>query len=155
MRNLLSISIWLIFLCAWIHNCNSSSPNNNQNEESTIPDSLLIAQCIKNVFSIDDSLGSVRNHACETIALSQTISNYTSALKKLNFKDCPEEFKKAFKDHWIAWDDMIPVVNNYPDLRGEMHDLFDQIEIGADSSAFNIKLKAIWDTWAIIEQNSK
>lgn len=129
--------------------------NSNQHEVIAIQDSLLISQCVKEVFAQDDSLGSVRNHACETIPLSQTIVNYTSALKKLDFQHCPEEFEKAFKAHWIAWENMISVVDKYPDMRGEMHDLFDQIELSPDSSSFKLSLKAIWDTWAVVEKSTQ
>ena len=144
--------LFFLFTCFWLFSCNPSV--SEQQDSSVLPDSLKTAQCIKEVFALDDSLGSVRNHACESIPLSETIINYTTALKSLNYQQCPKAFAQAFNTHWKAWDEMIPVVNKYPDLRGEMHDLFDQIEKGPDSSTFKIKLKAIWDTWAIVEQSS-
>ena len=46
---------------------------------------------------------------------------------------------------------MTMVTDQYPNLRGEMHDLFDIIEKGKDSGAFKTHLKAIWDTWENVE----
>ena len=111
--------------------------------------------CMASIFKQDDSLGSIRNHACEKITLSKTISNYVTSMKRLDFKNCPDDFKNAFEEHEAAWKDMIQVTDNYQDLRGELHDLFDQIEASPDSLEFKKRLKLIWDTWAKIEKVSK
>lgn len=111
--------------------------------------------CMERVLKLDDSLGSIRNHSSEKVSLSKTIADYTYALDNLNYEYCPEDFKSAFKKHAKAWQDMIMVTNQYPDLRGEIHDLFNQIEVSSDSLLFKNKLKQIWDTWSIIEDASK
>ncbi|WP_418603117.1 hypothetical protein [Hwangdonia sp.] len=111
--------------------------------------------CIEKIIKTDDSLGTIRNYECEKISLSQTISNYANSLNNLDFTGCPEQFKTAFKNHEQAWRNMMVLTNNYPELRGEMHDLFDTIKTGKDSAAFNPLLKNIWDTWAIIEKEIK
>lgn len=113
------------------------------------------SNCTERILKIDDSLGSVRNHACENKSLSKTIGDYATVLSNLDFTNCPANFKNAFKKHEIAWQDMIHVTKNYPDLRGELHDLFDQIEAGPDSLEFKNRLKLIWDTWAKIEEAAK
>ncbi len=50
---------------------------------------------------------------------------------------------------------MIPLAETHPELRGEMHVLFDKLEKCADAETFKPLLKAIWDTWAEIETAMK
>lgn len=108
-------------------------------------------ECIQNILTKDDSLGAIRNHACEQISLSETINQYISSLRELNYNACPKEFTNAFYQHQEAWLRMVPLVDQYPDLRGEMHDLFDTIEDGKDGETFKPLLKDIWDTWGLVE----
>ena len=51
-----------------------------------------------------------------------------------------------------AWDEMQKFTKRYPDMRGEMHVLFDEIEKGKDKHTFKPILKEIWDTWAEVEK---
>ena len=111
--------------------------------------------CIERVIALDDSLGTLRNHACEKISLSATIEQYVAGMRAMNFERCPGDFTKAFNQHIEAWSNMQVVTDRHPDLRGEMHDLFDQLEAGADSAQFKPRLKAIWDTWGEIEKAMK
>ena len=111
--------------------------------------------CVAYVLAQDDSLGAIRNHACETISLAETIRNYTDGLEHINYNGCPAEFKEAFKAHWEAWRQMIPLVEKYPNLRGEMHDLFDVLEEGEHADEFKPLLQAIWDTWGEVEKAKK
>lgn len=46
---------------------------------------------------------------------------------------------------------MIPFVEKHPELRGEMHDLFDEVENSKDTNEFKPLLKEIWDTWGAVE----
>ena len=108
--------------------------------------------CISNILSLDDSLGTIRNHACESISLSETIKQYVRSVNNLDFDNCPYEFTNAFKNHLKAWEDMQKFTNRYPDMRGEMHVLFDEIGKGKDKNIFEPILKEIWDTWAEIEK---
>jgi hypothetical protein len=73
-------------------------------------------------------------------------------MKKLDFQGCPPDFTVAFEKHRQAWNDMIPLVKKYPDLRGEMHVLFDQLEKGEDAERFKLLLKNVWDTWGEVEE---
>ena len=109
-------------------------------------------ECVDHIFKKDDSLGTVRNHASEEISLSETIKRYTAALNHLDFSNCPDEFSAAFNEHIVSWNQMEDVTDKYPDLRGEMHDLFDIIDKSRDSIEFRSHLKAIWDTWEPIEK---
>ena len=112
-------------------------------------------ECVDRIIAIDDSLGTIRNHACKTISLSQTIKNYTDGLSNIDYTSCPKIFTQAFQFHIEAWLDMMEVTDHYPQLRGEMHDLFDAIEKGVHKELFDPRLKAIWDTWADIESAMK
>ena len=141
-------SIGFYFLMWFIISCNQSA---TKEQQETKGPTAAEQQCIQNVIALDDSLGTIRNHACETISLSETIEHYAAAMEKINYEDCPEEFAVAFVKHRQAWMAMTAVTDKYSDLRGEMHTLFDQIEKGKDSTLFKPLLKNIWDTWGAVE----
>ena len=126
---------------------------NQSNKDNATEDDLSEVQktCIDNILDQDEILGEKRNHDCEVMPLSETIKLYVAGLDGLDFTNCPEAFSVAFSKHKDAWLAMIPITDNYPDLRGEMHDLFDVIEQGENEEAFSPALKTIWDTWAEVE----
>lgn len=113
---------------------------------------LYEKECIDRIIAADDSLGKIRNNACKVVSLSESIQQYTSEMEKLNYKDCPSTFTDAFEKHRQSWIAMLAVTDKYPDLRGEMHELFNQLEQSNDSSSFKPLLKSIWDTWAEVEK---
>ncbi len=110
--------------------------------------------CMDRALILDDSIGKIRNHACENLSLSSAITNYVDVIDQMDFKNCPEAFKIAFKNHTTAWRYMTDITDKHSELRGEMHDLFEEIEMNSDSVAFKKALKQIWDTWAVIESVS-
>lgn len=112
-------------------------------------------ECMENVLAVDDSLGKLRNTDCKTLSLSTSISKYTSAMKAVDFTGCPEDFTTAFTAHRTAWDEMIPVTDKHPALRGEMHDLFKRLESSSDSVMFKKRLARIWSTWAEVEKTAR
>ncbi len=118
---------------------------------TTISSSENEIKCINRIIALDDSLGKIRNHACKIVSLSESITQYHMGIKENDLNDCPEEFKKAFFNHQLAWKDIKIITDKYPDLRGEMHTLFDSIEKGKDSTEFKKYLSNIWATWTIIE----
>lgn len=118
---------------------------NSQNSKSRS------GECIENIIQVDQKLGKIRNHSSEKISLSETITEYTDSLSSLNYDDCPGQFTTAFKEHIEAWKDVKRVTDNYLELRGEMHDLFDELEKGKDSIEFKLLSKRIWDTWGKVE----
>ena len=142
-------SEWKILRQIW----NVRPGEENQKEAGKI--NLSGQTCIEKIIALDDSLGTIRNHACKTISLSETIKQYTAGMNQFDFQTCPEAFTVAFKKHIAAWTDMLVVTNQYPELRGEMHDLFDQLEVGEQAELFKSLLKSIWDTWAEVEQAMK
>ncbi|NNE25844.1 MAG: hypothetical protein HKN09_03290 [Saprospiraceae bacterium] len=108
-------------------------------------------ECIHNILEQDSLLGSLRNHACEVISLEATILNYTDSLLALDYSNCPNAFTLAFKSHILAWQKLIPEVEAYDSLRGEMHELFDVITAEDIDSSFTLGIKEIWSTWDSVE----
>ncbi len=133
----------------WLTACNNTPPKSPQSTDSTTTSNST--SCIEYIIAQDDSLGGVRNHACENISLAETILQYATAVEQLDYSNCPSGFEAAFRNHCKAWRQMIPFVEKYPDLRGEMHDLFDEFEVGKDTAEFRPLLKEVWDTWADVE----
>ena len=107
--------------------------------------------CIHAVLKKDGKWGGARNHRCEKVSLSKTIQVYVDSLAQLDFSGCPKNFTTAFKAHIDAWREMIPVTDAFPDLRGEMHDIFAEIEKSEAATGFKSKLNQIWDTWYVVE----
>ena len=107
--------------------------------------------CMALAIAQDDSLGKIRNQACKTISLSETIRQYAGSIESINYTDCPAAFETGFKKHRAAWIALLPVTDQYPDLRGEMHDLFKQLESGKHAGQFKPLVQSVWDTWAEIE----
>ena len=143
----------LTFICLFLFlSCDEKS---NQRQPQAESAANVEKSCMEKIIEEDNTLGTTRNHACEKTTLAETIVNYANALEQLDYGDCPKAFSQAFARHIQAWRDMIPLVEKYPDMRGEMHDLFDEIEKGKDAETFKPLLKAIWDTWAEIEDAMK
>lgn len=143
-HNLLFPAFLFTFL---LFNCNNSQPADSSGDSQN-PDQT----CIEKIIAEDEKFGKIRNHACENQSLSQTVIDYTTALEGLDFSECPEAFSNAFKGHIEAWRAVIPATDKYPDLRGEMHDVFEIIETGADSTEFKALVAEVWATWGNVEK---
>ena len=124
-RNKINYLFGAIWIFATMASCKHSSSSQLITETESISNSK---NCIKNIIAEDESLGKTRNHNCEKISLSETIRIYANGLEALDFAECPEKFSTAFQSHIKAWKEMIIITDKYPNLRGEMHDLFDEIE---------------------------
>ncbi|WP_313805801.1 hypothetical protein [Flavobacterium sp.] len=109
-------------------------------------------KCITRLIEKDDKIGKIRNKQCETLSLSQTILNYTEAMKSISADACPDAFVVAYESHRKAWIDMLPITDQFPAMRGEMHVLFKQLEQSDASVAFKKQLAKIWATWAEVEK---
>ncbi len=131
-----------ILISVSLFTCNNGSKNYTTIEKA----------CINNVIELDSEAGEIRNHACEKQSLSQTIKDYVAHLNSMDFSSCPDSFSTAFKNHVKAWENIIVITGNHDKLRGEMHHLFDEISKSTDSAVFKKELKAIWDTWALVEK---
>jgi len=145
MKNISQVVLLLLVVLVTFH-CTNKKPNP---KNSTPGDEK---NCIEHVIAIDDSIGGLRNHNCEKISLSETIKIYTDGIENISFDYCPRNFSKAFEAHKKAWVAMMEVTDKYPDLRGEMHDLFKILEEGEDKDSFKPLLDKIWSTWADVEK---
>lgn len=147
MKNIITI-LSLLFIIS----CGNSEVNNTS-EVPVMTD--LAMTCIQQVVTMDQSLGSIRTRASENISLSASINQYIESTNVINMKDCPEDFKVAFKKHQEAWLNTLVITDKYPELRGQMHILFEQISQGEDGAALAPLVKAIGDTWVAVEQTIK
>jgi hypothetical protein len=53
-----------------------------------------------------------------------------------------------------AWKMVTKVTDKYPLLRGELHDIFAELEKSKDSTEFNDLVKQVWNTWKKVEENA-
>jgi hypothetical protein len=126
----------------------------NQNNSDLMPETKR-TECIERIFEKDSVLGEIRNHASESKSLSLSIMNYTKELEALDYTNCPEKFVSSFQEHIEAWKMVTKVSDKYPSLRGELHDVFAELEKSKDSTEFNDLVKQVWDTWYKVEENAK
>jgi len=127
------------------------SPGCKSDNKTCVTDTNTELECIAQIIAQDERLGAIRNHASIQLSLSLAIDQYTAALKELDYTQCPEGFSIALTRHVQAWEDMKSVTDQFPELRGEMHALFDSIAESDRKTKFDVKLKMIWDTWAEVE----
>ena len=127
----------------------------NRNTLNTISLEEQHVNCIEDIFEKDSVLGEIRNHAPKAMALSEAINSYTHDLESLDFSNCPENFTASFKKHIEAWKMVTKVSDKYPALRGELHDIFEALETGSDSTEFKLLLKEVWDTWNVVKESSQ
>ena len=111
------------------------------------------AEAIKSIFTQDAKLGSIRNHACEDTSLTATVRQYVADLDALDFSACPADFAVAFQKHRDAWQDALGFFKPFDELRGEMHDLFEQINQTGEAQKAELTkyVQAITDTWTEVE----
>lgn len=150
MDKLLHISCFVL-LCFITLSC--KQPASKVEKSADKNNKVSKQECIDRVIALDNSLGKIRNHDCKTVSLSQAILNYTQGIKKIDYSNCPETFIVAFEKHRQAWLEILSVTDEYPNLRGEMHDLFKILEEGNNKEDFKPLLESIWDTWGEIEKS--
>lgn len=149
MKKVYEIRLFLLIVTAFLlQSCDRRISRFTEKNQVSITDK----QCINKVIAADDSLGKIRNLECKKHALSQTITSYTLAMRKIQKQDCPKEFSKAFDLHIQSWDNILVVTDKYPSIRGEMHDLFKQLEKSKDSIEFKKLQAEIWKTWVEVEK---
>ena len=143
---IISIVLLLILLAS----CGKSNDSKDLDQQN-----LANKNCIDKIIAVDDSLGKIRNDACNKISLSSAINQYVKSLKELDYIDCPDSFSTAFHNHLHAWINILEITDHYPDLRGEMHSLFNTLEKSEHSERFKILLNEIWETWSLVEKEMK
>ena len=127
------------------------------NKDSVTSNSAIktSTSCIEQIMEQDSVLGNIRNHSSEMGSLSDAITDYTQDLEALDYSQCPEAFTKAFQQHIDAWKKVTLITDKYPALRGELHDIFSELEKSKDSVEFKALVKEVWDTWALVEESKK
>jgi vacuolar-type H+-ATPase subunit I/STV1 len=143
----------ILILALSVLSCNNSEKKNNQTKLESV--AIKKAKCIENILQRDSELGDIRNHASEQSSLSKTIDDYANSVKSLDFKNCPDKFTIAFHKHIKAWLDLKKVSDKYPELRGELHEIFSELEKKKDSIEFKLRQAKIFDTWKIVEEITK
>lgn len=133
----------ILLACLALAACATSAP----------PKPSPAVTAIRAVLQEDTGLGGVRNHAPESMPLAEAVEAYVSGLDTIDFGGCPADFIAAFERHRDAWRESIRYFEEFDGMRGELHDLFDEIrEIDADSRRrIEAIEKGIWDTWAEVE----
>jgi len=133
--------------------CNNVGKKNGKTKLESVY--IKTAECIESILQRDSELGKIRNHSSEQLSLSETIDDYTNSLKSLDYKNCPDKFTIAFHNHIEAWLDVKKVSDKYPELRGELHVIFAELEKKKDSLEFKLLETRISDTWNIVEEITK
>lgn len=117
------------------------------------PATALQKECMERVLRMDSTMGAGRNRASRKMPLSQAIRDYVRGIEAIDFRGCPAAFTGAFTRHKEAWKGLLPITDKYPRLRGELHQLFGQLEKGPHAEDFKRRLGAVWDTWAEVEKS--
>ena len=134
--------------------CNNAEKKDNETKLESVTD-IKKAECMESILKRDSELGKIRNHSSIQISLSETIHNYTNSIKSLDYSNCPDKFTIAFHEHIKAWLDVKKVSDKYPELRGELHVIFSELEKKKDSIEFKLLQARISDTWKIVEEITK
>ena len=108
---------------------------------------------IRAVLEEDRALGARRNRAPESGSLAAAVRAYVEGLDAIDFGDCPADFTEAFTLHRDAWHRSIGFFAEHGDLRGELHELFDEIRESSPDARERLEGHegAIRDTWADVE----
>ena len=149
MKYFLNLIVILLVL-----SCNNAGNKSSKTKLESVTD-IEKTGCMESILKRDSVLGEIRNHASEQISLSETIDNYTNSLKSLDYSDCPDKFTIAFHEHIEAWLAVKKVSDKYPELRGELHVIFSELEKKKDSLEFKSFETKIFDTWKVVEKITK
>ncbi|MFG0258270.1 MAG: YybH family protein [Phycisphaerales bacterium JB043] len=112
-------------------------------------------EAIRRVLREDDRLASIRNGAVEERPIHEVIREYADALWTMNFEGCPGDFREAYYRHTMAWDAMVGVLAPYGEMRGQMHDVMDELTAEDAPSRERVQtgLDAVWSTWGDVEDS--
>jgi hypothetical protein len=138
-------------LILFVLSCNNTEKKGAETELESTSDIKKVA-CMESILKRDSELGGIRNHSSEQISLSKTIDNYTNSIKSLDYSNCPDKFTIAFHKHIEAWLDIKKVSDKYPELRGELHVIFSELEKNKDSLEFKSLEVKLLDTWKVVEK---
>jgi hypothetical protein len=105
------------------------------------------------VMAEDAVLGRERNHDPERMAIAEAVRRYVRGLGAIDYSGCPPDFVDAFAMHRLAWVDLVSALEPFGQMRGEMHDVLDEIDALQDARAAHVRelVAAVWSTWAEVE----
>jgi uncharacterized protein YaaN involved in tellurite resistance len=146
--------LYFILFLTVLLSCKNTQGNDNDTKIKSEVD-INKAECIESILNRDSEFGKIRNHSSEQISLSETIDNYTNSIKFLDYSNCPDKFKIAFHEHIEAWMNIKRVSDKYPELRGELHEIFSELEKNKDSLEFKSLEIKLFDTWKVVEEITK
>ncbi|MCA9194895.1 MAG: hypothetical protein KDB03_24155 [Planctomycetales bacterium] len=108
------------------------------------------------VLEIDRVLAHQRDRMSETVPLASAVEAYLVGLNAIDYSACPPAFVEAFAAHRKAWEQSIEFFKQHAVLRGEMHQLFDQIRQQSEEqkSQLDLHVTSIMDTWKRVEATS-
>ena len=111
------------------------------------------AEAILKVLEQDTRLGTVRNNAPRNAPIAEAVRDYVTGLDALDLNDCPPDFQRALRRHRDAWQASIAFFEQHEELRGELHEVWDDIRARGDEARQNLEqLEAdILETWAEVE----
>lgn len=70
----------------------------------------------------------------------------------MDYNGCPPGFTQAMRTHADAWSKLPSITDQFPDKRGEMHDLFSILKAGPEGEAFSLLEDEVWATWEEVEK---
>lgn len=116
-------------------------------------ESLRSVEAIGRVLEEDSELGAQRNQAPHSGSLAAAVRAYVRGLDAIDFEGCPPDFTEAFERHRDAWHESIAFFDEHGDLRGELHELFDEIRRSSPEARNRLEAheQAILDTWSEVE----
>lgn len=105
------------------------------------------------VLEQDSEFGRVRNHAPESGTPAAAIRGYVANLDRIDFSGCPRAFTRAFRQHRDAWEATLPLLDQFDELRGELHEVFEVIRArdAETRAALEQVEQPIWSTWGDVE----
>lgn len=104
---------------------------------------------IDRILEVEVNLGNERNNGSHNGPVHESVERYISQLESIDFSATPAGFDTAFQKHIAAWKNSVPLLKQYSNLRGEMHDVFQLIHQQTD--ALKLVEQSIWTTWYPIE----
>ncbi len=115
--------------------------------------SRAYADAILDVYAMDALLAQQRNQLPHDSTLAIAVRSYVRGLNTIDFSDCPGEFARAYREHLDAWAASEEFFEQFDELHGEMHELFDQIREMDESKRAELEkhYQAIFDSWAKVQ----
>jgi hypothetical protein len=142
---------------ALVSRAEASSSSQGENLSPEVATAPSPPKAVARILAADGVLGEARNHDCEGVSLETSVRRYVAGLDGLDFRSAPGDFAWAFARHRDAWEGAIPFFARYPDLRGELHALFDEIRHSSEKARLELERHEaeIRETWAEVKSSAE